>query len=202
MIRNVRIFRWITRSQVAGKLARRSTSLRGKHPRRSGTRHESVSFRRSIELVGGTLSGQPPQRRKGQRRPHHPGQPLAAGHLVAVCVGRSGKKGLLLEGQVLALGRGRQKTGYCGRGTYVIGAGLPSLRTGETLSGTASTVDRGPAEKAPDPTSCTQSGSARNQRRIQLPASRFSHVFLALCASIHVLTRITCTEQYFRNNPK
>ena len=128
-----------------------------------------------------------------------PGQPLAAGDLVAVCMGRSGEKGLLLERKILTLSRGRQETGYCRRGTYLVGAGLPSLRTGETLSGTASTLDRGTAKKAPDPTSCTQSGSARNQRRIQLPASRSSHLLLVLCASTRA-DQITCAEQYFPNN--
>ena len=46
------------------------------------------------------------------------------------------KKGLLSERQVLALSRRRKEKSYCRIGTYLIGAGLRSVKANQTLSGT------------------------------------------------------------------
>jgi hypothetical protein len=56
---------------------------------RSRTRHESIPFLCSLELLGRTLPGQPPQCGKGQRRPNYSWQPLVASHLNPVRVGSS-----------------------------------------------------------------------------------------------------------------
>ncbi len=136
----------------------------GEDPRRDGAGHGAVSVRETDQFLGGSLSGEQPERGQEPQQSNDGRQSMAARRPDRVRVGGRGEEEQLSEGEVLAHGhqvRGQETARAGGGSTHPVDFDLRGSAQRPTLPGAAKGASSGHPNGASDPAPHSKVGQTR-----------------------------------------